>query len=60
MPPIDVYQIRDAYFVQDGNHRVSIARYLGATEIMAYITDVCTAIEITPETDLNSFRTLLL
>ncbi len=59
MPPINVYQIREAYFVQDGNHRVSIARYVGATEIRAFITDVCTAIEITPETDINCFRMLL-
>ena len=29
MFPIDVYQVGDAYFVIDGNHRVSIARQEG-------------------------------
>jgi hypothetical protein len=26
LPPIDVFQVGDVYFVQDGNHRVSVAR----------------------------------
>ncbi|MEN6300139.1 MAG: hypothetical protein ABFD51_09585, partial [Anaerolineaceae bacterium] len=26
LPPIEVYQIGEAYFVKDGNHRVSVAR----------------------------------
>ena len=29
LPPIDVYQIGDVYFVRDGNHRVSAARGTG-------------------------------
>ncbi len=33
LPPIEVYQVGEAYFVMDGNHRVSIARQLGAVEI---------------------------
>jgi len=40
LPPIEVYQIGDAYFVQDGHHRVSVARRLGATDIEAYVTRV--------------------
>jgi nucleotide-binding universal stress UspA family protein len=39
-PPIDVYRIGDAYFVRDGNHRVSVARQLGARFIQAYVTPV--------------------
>jgi len=39
-PPIDVYRIGDAYFVRDGNHRVSVARQLGAKFIQAYVTPV--------------------
>jgi len=54
MPPIQVYKIGDAYFVMDGNHRVSIARQRGATEIRAFVTEISTSIEITPETDLDS------
>ena len=29
MPPIDVFRIGDLHFVQDGHHRVSVARALG-------------------------------
>ncbi|MBC8507934.1 MAG: universal stress protein [Anaerolineales bacterium] len=54
MPPIQVYKIGDAYFVLDGNHRVSIARQRGATEIRAFVTEICSSIDITPETDLDS------
>ncbi len=54
MPPIQVYQICKVYFVLDGNHRVSIAKQRGATEIRAYVTEISSSIEITPETDLDS------
>jgi hypothetical protein len=37
-PPIEVYQIGDVYFVADGNHRVSVARANGLTEIEAFVT----------------------
>src|SRR3712207_6452155 len=35
MPPIDVYRIGELHFVEDGHHRVSVARALGDTEIEA-------------------------
>lgn len=38
VPPIEVYQVGDAYFVLDGNHRVSVARQQGASHIQAYVT----------------------
>jgi hypothetical protein len=38
LPPIDVYQIGDVYFVADGNHRVSVARANGFKEIDAWVT----------------------
>ncbi len=50
LPPIDVYQIDQAYFVSDGNHRVSVARRLGATHIHAYVTPVQTRVPLTPDT----------
>lgn len=40
LPPIQLFRIGDAYFVQDGHHRVSIARQLGMTDIDAYVTEV--------------------
>ena len=46
LPPIDVYQIGEAFFVLDGNHRVSVARQLGATQIQAYVTEVRSRIPI--------------
>lgn len=55
MPPIQVYQIGEAYFVLDGNHRVSIARERGLTHIDAYVTEIHTKVPLTPETDFNDF-----
>ncbi len=42
MPPIDVYRIGDLHFVQDGHHRVSVARALGDKDINAHVTKVLT------------------
>lgn len=50
LPAIEVYQIGDAYFVKDGNHRVSVARQLGAKYIQAYVTRVNTRVSLTPDT----------
>jgi nucleotide-binding universal stress UspA family protein len=51
LPPIEVYQIGEVYFVRDGNHRVSVARRLGAKAIQAYVTYVETKVEVTPDLD---------
>lgn len=40
VPPIDLYQVGDLYFVRDGNHRVSVARARGDETIEAYVTQV--------------------
>ena len=40
MPPIDVFQIGDLYFVQDGHHRVSVARAMGDKDINANVIQV--------------------
>jgi hypothetical protein len=40
LPPIEVYQVGEVYFVRDGNHRVSVARELGYDTIQAYVTEV--------------------
>jgi hypothetical protein len=44
IPPIDVYQVGELYFVKDGHHRVSIAMSEGQKTIEAYVTDVVTAV----------------
>ena len=40
IPPIDVYQVGDYYFVRDGHHRVSIARSLRLEVIEAHVTAI--------------------
>ena len=50
LPPIEVYQIGEVYFVSDGNHRVSVARQVGATHIQAYVTEVRTKVPLSPDT----------
>jgi hypothetical protein len=49
LPYIEVYQIGDVYFVLDGNHRVSVARQLGANHIQANVTEVITKVAISPD-----------
>lgn len=53
LPPIEVYQIGQVYFVIDGNHRVSVARQLEATHIEAYVTQVRTKVPLTPDVDID-------
>jgi len=53
LPPIEVYQIGKAYFVLDGNHRVSVARQVGASHIQAYVTEVPTKVPISPDDQLD-------
>jgi hypothetical protein len=38
LPPVRLYKLGDAYFVEDGNHRVSVARYQGVEWIEAEVT----------------------
>lgn len=49
LPPIEVYQIDEAYFVLDGNHRVSVARQMGAKYIQAYVTEIQTDVPLAPD-----------
>ena len=53
VPPIEVYRMGDAYFVKDGNHRVSVARQLGMSHIEAYVTDVATSVPISTDLGLD-------
>jgi len=50
IPPIEVYKIGEAYFVKDGNHRVSVAQQLDMQYIEAYVTEVHTEVPFSPET----------
>lgn len=53
LPPIEVYQIGEVYFVLDGHHRVSVARQLGATHIQAYVTKVHTRVPLSSEDQVD-------
>lgn len=50
-PPIEVYKLGDVYFVLDGNHRVSVARQLGAQTIQAYVTEVHSRLPLSAEVE---------
>ena len=40
LPPIDLFQVGDAYFVRDGHHRVSVARALKYRTIRAHVVEI--------------------
>lgn len=65
IPPIDVYQIGDYYFVGDGHHRVSVARSLGVKLIEARVTAIETflapvGIDARADLELKFWRRLML
>lgn len=39
LPPVELYQIKEEYYVLDGNHRVAAAKQLGFKEINARIVE---------------------
>jgi len=38
LPPVELIQVGEVYFVQDGHHRISVARALGQQDIEAQVT----------------------
>ena len=38
LPPVELIQVGDLYFVRDGHHRISVARAMGQLEIEAEVT----------------------
>jgi nucleotide-binding universal stress UspA family protein len=49
LPPVEVYKVGEAYFVLDGNHRISVAREEGNEFISARVIEVKTAIPVTSD-----------
>ena len=39
LPAVRLYKVGNSYFVEDGNHRVSVARYQGVQTIEADVTE---------------------
>ncbi|MBK8023826.1 MAG: hypothetical protein IPK19_20930 [Chloroflexi bacterium] len=58
LPPVELYQVGEVYFVVDGNHRVSIARLLGKASIDAQVTVWDSPVEMTPEMRLRTLEML--
>jgi len=40
LPPVELYKLGETYFVADGNHRVSVARYRGFVAVDAVVTEL--------------------
>lgn len=49
LPPIDVYRIGEVYFVQDGNHRVSVARARHDKTIRAWVVELPIRVPLGPD-----------
>jgi hypothetical protein len=50
MPPIDVYRVGELHFVEDGHHRVSVARQLRLEVIEANVTEIVTEVPVDRDT----------
>jgi hypothetical protein len=44
LPPVELHQIGNVYFVIDGHHRISVAREHGQDFIEAYVTEIDVAV----------------
>jgi hypothetical protein len=60
LPPIALYEIGGAYFVRDGNHRVSVARMQNVEFIDAEVTSLTTEININPSMTTDDLREALI
>lgn len=49
LPPVSLYELRGSFFVLDGNHRVSVARYHGVPTIEAEVTEIRPSIPASEE-----------
>jgi nucleotide-binding universal stress UspA family protein len=53
LPPIEVYQVGDVYFVKDGNHRVSVAREMGVESMQAYVIEFASPMPLSADMDID-------
>lgn len=56
LPPVDLYQISDIYFVRDGNHRISVAREQGQDFVDAHVTVIEVPVQLTSEMDIDELE----
>jgi hypothetical protein len=43
-PPVELIRLNDLYFVQDGHHRVSVARARGRDTVSAHVRRIMTVV----------------
>ena len=55
LPPIELYQLGETYFVKDGNHRVSVARQQGQEFIDAYVIGLPVPVPIASLAELEEW-----
>jgi hypothetical protein len=48
LPPIEVYQVGEAYFVKDGNHRVALAKATGQKYLDAHVIALDVPVPVEP------------
>lgn len=58
LPPIVLYKVGDAYFVVDGNHRVSVAREQGQEFIDAEVRECSVKVPVTPDLTADDLEAL--
>jgi hypothetical protein len=56
LPPVELYTVGDAYFVVDGHHRVSVAKYRGIKDIDAYVTEVTPRVSVSDHLDADELE----
>jgi hypothetical protein len=49
LPPVELYKVGDAYFVIDGNHRISVARQRGQVYIDAIVYEARVRVKLRPD-----------
>ncbi|MEJ2736421.1 MAG: hypothetical protein P8189_23115 [Anaerolineae bacterium] len=53
LPPIELYKVGQAYFVRDGNHRVSVARQHALSSFRAIVWEYRTHIPLEPDSNVD-------
>ncbi len=56
LPPVQLYKVGEAYFVLDGNHRVSVAREQGRAYIDAEVTEVEAPVSVSADLDARDLQ----
>ena len=52
-PPVELYQVGDAYFVVDGHHRISVLRSLAAPTVEAWVKEFRTPVPLSAEASIE-------